>query len=186
MKVALITLAVLLVAAVICYLVLFPENTFITLSRPGGRSVTFSRTSIALESVPDEYPTNGFAQVPSYMAQLRSSRKKRASVIISTTDGQNALLVVRDGGQMVLSVSADRTKPTGEEAKMREFFSKLCMAPIRDYLSDNGGVKDATRTCHYALPDDLQAVANLCISVFTNLFGATDEHGLRFSTHERD
>jgi len=66
---------------------------------------------------------------------------------------------------------------------MLEFFSKLSMAPIRDYLSDNGGAKGATRTCHYALPDDPQAVANLCVSLFTNLFGVTDEHGLRFSTH---
>jgi hypothetical protein len=72
MKVALITLAVLLVAAVVCYVVLFPENTFITLSRPGGRAVTFSRTSVALEPVPEEYPTNGFAQVASHMARRDS------------------------------------------------------------------------------------------------------------------
>src|SRR6266481_2015196 len=127
MKMALITLAVLLVAAVVCYLVLFPANTFIALSRPGGRSVTFSRTSVALEPVPDDYPTNGFAQVPSYMARLRSSRKKHTSVIISTADDQHALLVMRDASQMVLAVSADRTAPTGEEAKMLEFFSKLGM-----------------------------------------------------------
>jgi hypothetical protein len=178
----LITLAVLLVVAVFCYLVLFPANTFITVSRPGGRAVTFSRTSVALEPVPDLYATNGFAQVPSYIARLQHTPKQRASVIIATPDGQHALLVVRDAGQMVLDVSADRTKNNGEEAKMLEFFSKLGMVPMRDYLSDNGGVKDATRTCHYALSNDPQAVARLCILVFTNLFDATDEHGLEFHT----
>jgi hypothetical protein len=182
MKAAVLVFAVLVAVAVIGYLVFFPSNTFITLNRADGRSFTFSRTSVSLEPAPDQYPTNGFAHVASYMTRLQSSPKQRASVIIATPDGQHALLVVRDAGQMVLDVSADRTKNNGEEAKMLEFFSKLGMSPMRDYLSDNGGVKDATRTCHYALSDDPQAVARLCISVFTNLFGATDEHGLQFRT----
>ncbi len=154
MKVALIIFAVLLIVAAICYLTLFPSNTFITFNRPDGRSVTFSRTGMSLSPAPDRYLTNGFAYVASYMSRLQISRKERASIIMATADGQNALLLVRDGGQMVLSVSADRTKPTGEEAKMLEFFSKLNLAPIRDYLSANGGVTNATRTCDYALSGD--------------------------------
>jgi len=55
-------------------------------------------------------------------ADAHSSRRQRASVIIATPDGQHALLVVRDAGQMVLDVSADRTKNNGEEAKMLDFF----------------------------------------------------------------
>jgi hypothetical protein len=182
MKAAVLIFAMLLAVVVVSYLVFFPPDTFITFSRPNGRLVTFSRTSVEFRPAPDQYPTNGLAHVGSYMTRLQSSPKQRASVIIATPDGQHALLVVRDAGQMVLDVSADRTKNNGEEAKMLDFFSKLGIAPMRDYLSDNGGVKDATRTCHYALSDDPQAVARLCISVFTNLFGVADEHGLEFRT----
>src|SRR5947209_1451995 len=140
MKVALIIFTVLVLVAVVCYLLLFPSSTFITFSAPGGKSVTFSRTSVDVRPPPDRYATNGFARMASYMSRLQSSRKLRASVIVATVDGQHALLVMRDSGRTVLSVSADRTMNTGEEAKMLEFFSKLGMTPIRDYLSANGGI----------------------------------------------
>src|SRR5260370_15900452 len=81
MKIALVIFATLLVLAVVCYLAFFPSNTFITFSRPGGRSVTLSRTSVSVRPAPDRYPTNGFAYVPSYMSRLQSSRSPRASVI---------------------------------------------------------------------------------------------------------
>jgi hypothetical protein len=84
---------------------------------------------------------------------------------------------------MVLVVQANRTKRPKEEAKIPEFFLKRGMVPIRDRLSDNGGVNNATRTFHYLLPDDPDTIARLCASVFQDIFQVTDEHGLKFSTH---
>ncbi|MGH7973518.1 MAG: hypothetical protein ACREIC_32785 [Limisphaerales bacterium] len=150
MKTALIIFAVVVLVGGVCYFAVVPQNTFITFSRPGGRSVTFSRTSVSLDPAPDLYPTNGFAHVASYMSRLQSSKKQKSSVIMATPDGQHALLVMRYGGKTVLGVSVDRTKNKGEESGMLQFFSSLGMAPIRDYLSDNGEVKDATRTCDFA------------------------------------
>ena len=182
MKPALIVVAFMILAAVAAYLVLFPASTFITFKTPGGRGMTFSRTSVALEALPDKYPTLGFAQVPSYVSRLRASRKQKASVIMATADGQHALLLMRYDGQVVLSVSEDRTKANGEEDHMVRFFSNLGMTPVRDYLSANGGVPNSERTCEYALPKDAPAISLLCVSTFTNLFGVGDDHGFEFTS----
>ncbi len=181
-KLALMIFAVVLFGAVVCYLAFFPRNTFITFSLLSGRSVTFSPTSVKLEPLPDRYPTNGFAHVKSYLSRLQRSPQRRASVIMATADGQHALLVMRDAGQTLLSVSADTTKNTGEETNMVQFFSERGMRPSRDYLSANGGVPNSERTCEYPLTGSADAAAELCISVFTNLFGATDTNGLEFTT----
>ncbi len=173
--------AAVLFGTVVCYLAFFPRNTFITFTLPSGRSVTFSHISVKLEPVPDGYATNGFAQVKSYMSRLQRSPQRRASVIMATADGRHALLVIRDAGQTLLSVSADTTKNT-EETNMVQFFSERGMRPSRDYLSANGGVPNSERTCDYLLTGSADTTAELCISVFTNLFGVTDDRGLEFTT----
>jgi hypothetical protein len=96
--------------------------------------------------------------------------------------GQHALLLMRYDGRVILSVSADRTKNNGEEARMTQFFSSLGMSPVRDYLSKNGEVPNSERTCEYALANDTNAISELCISTFTNLFDVGDDHGFEFTT----
>jgi hypothetical protein len=117
-----------------------------------------------------------------YVDRLLGSRKEHASIIVATLDGQHAILVMRQAGRTVLHVSADRTKNDGQEAKMRDFFKKRGMIPDRDYGSGNGGVDDATCNLDFQLAEDPKAVARMCVSVFTDLFGVTDQDGLEFTT----
>jgi len=63
-----------------------------------------------------------FLSLLHYRQKARDEKLDGSGGIIATPDGQHALLVVRDAGQMVLDVSADRTKNNGEEAKMLDFF----------------------------------------------------------------
>lgn len=131
---------------------------------------------------PDRFRSDGFLKMESYMERLLRSRKEYASVIAATLDGQHAILVMRQSGRMTISVSADRTRNDGEEAKMRDFFRKLGMTPTRDYRSANGGVEDATCNFEFVLTDDPKSIARSCVAVFTDLFGVTDQQGLEFTT----
>jgi hypothetical protein len=131
---------------------------------------------------PDRVRSGGFSKMESYIVRLLRSRKKFASFIVATQDGQHALLVMRQNGRTVLSVSADRTKNDGEEVKVRDFFTKLGMKPSREYRSANGGVENAICSFEFELADDPKAIARLCVAVFTDLFGVTDQQGLEFTT----
>ena len=131
---------------------------------------------------PDRVRSGGFSRVELYIDRLLRSHREFASVIVATPDGQYALLVIRQAGQTVLSMSAERTKNEGEELRRREFFKRRGMTPAREYSSSNGGVADATRNFEFQLSGDARAVATLCVSVFSELFGVTDQHGLEFTT----
>jgi hypothetical protein len=131
---------------------------------------------------PDRFRSGGFLKMESYIGRLLRSAKKSSSVIVSTLDGQSALLVMRQAGRTTLLVSADRTKNDGQEARMRDFFAKLGMIPNRDYRSANGGVEDATCNLEFVLTDDPKAISRVCVSVFADLFGVSDTQGLEFTT----
>lgn len=133
-----------------------------------------------LPKQPDRVRVGGFFRIESYIDRLLRSRKDFASVIVATTDGQHALLVTRRSDGTVLHVGADRTKSDGEESRTREFFKQLGMAPVREYLAANGGVKDATCNFEFSLTGDAETIARLCVSVFTNLFGVTNQQELEF------
>lgn len=131
---------------------------------------------------PDRVQSGGFLKMESYMDRLLRSHKEYASVIAATLDGQHAILVFRQSGRTTLDISADRTKNDGQEEKVREFFKKLGMTPSSEYRSANGDVEDATCNFEFPLTGDAKDIARLCVSVFTDLFGVTDQHGLEFTT----
>jgi hypothetical protein len=131
---------------------------------------------------PDRVRNDGFLKMESYMDRLVRSRKEHASVIAATMDGQHAILVMRQSNRTMLHISTDRTKNDGQEAKMRDFFTKLGMTPNRDYRSANRGVEDATCNLEFILTDDPKSIAGSCVAVFTDLFGVTDQNGLEFTT----
>lgn len=131
---------------------------------------------------PDRVQSGGFLMMESYMDRLLRSHKEYASVIAATLDGQHAILVFRQSGRTTLDISADRTKNDGQEEKVREFFKKLGMTPSSEDRSANGDVEDATCNFEFPLTGDAKDIARLCVSVFTDLFGVTDQHGLEFTT----
>ena len=135
-----------------------------------------------LPKQPDLVHSGGFSRMESYIDRLLRSPKEFASVIIATPDGEHGLLVMRQAGRTVLCVSANRTKNDGGEARMREFFTRLGMTPVRDYLSANDGVEKATLNLEFQLTGDARTIGRLCVSIFTDLFGTADQHGLEFTT----
>src|SRR5687767_1124619 len=70
MRIALLVCVGVLVAAVIAYFLLFPRNTFISVYRANGGTVTFSRTGVSFEAAPDHYATNGFSHIEPYISRL--------------------------------------------------------------------------------------------------------------------
>ncbi len=165
------------------YFVLFPRRTFITVSTPGGGGLRLSQAGLSIKPPPQTYSTNGLAHVKSYVSRLQTSGKKRSSVIISTLDGQHSMLLIRDAGQTFLSISADRTRQDGQERRITAFFGRLGMITVADRLSSYRNIPDGLHTWHFALPEDGEAVSQLCISIFTDLFEVSDQSGLRFSTN---
>jgi hypothetical protein len=128
-----------------------------------------------------EYLTDGVARVVDYASRL-NAKSDAACVVISTLDRQHALLLIRDAGRTFLSISADRTLHDGAERRLMDFFGRLGMAALRDRLSSNGGVPDATRTWHFPVGGSPGEIANLCAAIFAELFGIPPAQGLRFST----
>jgi hypothetical protein len=185
MKIALLVFAGVIAIAIIAYYFLFPGKSLIIISRPGGGSVTFSRTSVSLDSAPDHYSTNGFDHIEPYISRFLVPSPGFKSLGISTPDGMHALgLHARDGHAEVF-LSVERRSDPGREATIRHFFASLGIRPSQDYLASNGGVPDSTRCLTYPISGSVPEVTTLTKRVLSELCGVSSVEALDFDYREK-
>ena len=178
MKIALLILAGLAVVGLVIYFLAFPPNTFITLSRPGGGSITFSRTSISFDAAPDHYPTNGFDHIEPYVARFLVPSHKFKSLGISTPDGKRALSLRARDGKAEVFLSVEWRQEPEREAAIRSFFKSIGIAPSMDYLAANGGVQGSTRCLEYPIKGSASEVTALTQRILRELCGVTPTEAL--------
>ena len=70
MKIALLIFVGAALAAVVACFLLFPRNGLLMFSSSSGGTVTFSRTGVSFEAVPDHYASNGFDHLVLYISRL--------------------------------------------------------------------------------------------------------------------
>lgn len=181
MKIALLVFIGILVLAIVGYLLLFPRNTYISLSRPGGGTITFSRTGISLEAPPDHYAANGFDQIEPYVSRLLVPTNRFKFLHIFTPDGNRGFGLSERDGVVQASLTVEWRQQAPREAAIRAFFSALGIAPSGDYLSDNGGVPDATRILDYPISGSAGEVTALTKRILQELCGISPTEALNIS-----
>jgi hypothetical protein len=84
MRIALLILCAVIGMAIIAYWSSFPLNSFFIFSRPGGGSMTLSRTGVSFQSAPDHYASNGFDHLQPYIAKLEPVSQCQSSLFAVT------------------------------------------------------------------------------------------------------
>src|SRR5258705_8568062 len=143
MKIALLVFAALIIAAVIAYFLLFPRNTFISVYRPSGGTVTFSRTGVSFEAAPDHYATNGFDHIEPYVASLLVPTNRFKFLHMFTPDGMRGFGLTAKDGVVSAGLTVEWRQEGQREAAIRAFFASLCMTPSPYFPSGNRGGPDA-------------------------------------------
>jgi hypothetical protein len=157
--------------AIAAYFVFFPRNSFIIFPKPGGGSITFSRTSISIDAPPDHYLTNGFEHIGPYISRFLTPSHGFKSLGISTPDGQHALLFTARGGKVEAFFSVEWRQKPEQEAAIRKLFKSLGVTPTEDYLASNGGVPDSTRCLMYPISGNADEVTALTKRILQDLCG---------------
>jgi len=178
MKIALIALLVAIVLAFIAYISLFPSNTFISFSRPGGGALTFSRTGVSVQRPPDHYATDGFSHVDPYISHLLVPTSRFKFLHIFTSDGNRGFGLHARDGVVEASLTVEWQQDPQREATIRSFFSSLGIVPSRDYLASNGGVPDATRILDYPLSGSAVEVTALTKRILQELCSVSPTEAL--------
>jgi hypothetical protein len=178
MKITLLIFLCLIVAAVIAYFVFFPRDTFYTFSKPGGASVTFSRTGISIESAPDRYATNGFDHIQPYVSRLLVPTNRFKFLQIFTPDGNHGFGFTAKDGKVEAGLIVEWRREAPREAAIRAFFNSLGIAPSNDYLADNGGVPNTTRVLDYPITGNTDEVTALTKRILQELCGVSPTEAL--------
>jgi|SRR6266436_2080261 len=181
MKIALLVFVCLVVAAVVAYFLLFPRNTFITLSRPSGGTVTFSRTGVSLEAAPDHYTTNGFAHIEPYVARLLVPTNHFKFLHMFTPDGARGFGFDAKDGVVHAGLTVEWRQDSQRESSIRAFFHSRGIKPSQDYLAGNGGVPDATRFLDYPITGSSAEVTALAKRILQELCGVAPTEALDIS-----
>ncbi len=159
------------VAGAVAYLLLVPANTFIIFRRPGGGTVSFSRTEIEFQGPPDHYTADAFDHIESYVSRLMAPSRKKRFVNIFTPAGDRGFGLYAGDGQ--------------REAAIRAFFGSLGIPPAEDYLAGNGGVPDATRVLAFPLTGNASAIAALTKRILKELCEVSSTEPLDIGYTER-
>ena len=173
-----------LIAGVVWFL-RFPANMLIIVSRPGGSSMTVSRTGVSFDPAPIHYPSNGLSYVAPYIARLLAPTNTFKSLGISTPDGKHALGLHAQAGKAEVFMSADGLQEPKREAAIRSFFKSLGVDPVMDYLADNGGVQGSTRCLEYPLSGMTNDVTALTERMLQELCGVSPTNALDFDYNEK-
>src|SRR2546423_962401 len=143
MKIALLIFVGVIVVAVVAYFLLFPRNRHISFSTPRGGTVTFSRAGLSVQAAPECYHTNGFDHIGPYVSRLLVPTNHFKFLHMFTPDGNRGFGFTARDGVVQAGLTVERQQEPQREAAIRAFFSSLGIAPSRDYLAANGGVRDA-------------------------------------------
>ncbi|MHB8524312.1 MAG: hypothetical protein ACYDH9_26630 [Limisphaerales bacterium] len=181
MRIALLVFVGVIVVAVVAYFLLFPRNRFISLSRPGGGTVTFSHTGVSFEAAPDHYATNGFDHIEPYVSRLLMPTNRFKFLHMFTPDGNRGFGFSAKDGVVQAGLTVEWRQDAQREAVIRAFFSSLGIAASQDYLAGNGGVPDATRILDYPISGSTVKVTTLTKRILQDLCGISPTEALDIS-----
>jgi hypothetical protein len=178
MKTAIIVIISIVVIGLVAYYALFPKNSFITISSKGKGGITFSRTSVKYRPAPDFYPENGFEHLGSYISKLLKYSDEFKLLIISTPEGDKALGLNSKAGIVGVGFTVEWKQDPEEERMIRDYFKRMNIAPHRDYLADNGGIKDSTRVLDYNIQGNEKEITMLVKDVLKKLCDISETEAL--------
>ncbi len=173
------------VAAAATYFLLFPRNSFINIRRPGGGTVTLSRTGVSFQPAPDHFATNGFDHIEPYVSRLLVPTNRFKFLHIFTPDGNRGFGLTARGGLVEAGLTLEWRQEAQREAAIRSFFGSLGVAPSQDYLAGNGGIPDATRILEYPLKGSTAEVTALTKRILQELCGISPDEALNIGYGEK-
>jgi hypothetical protein len=185
MKIALVIFLGVIVVAIAAYYFLFPRSEFIILSRPGGGTVTFSRTGVSFEAAPDHYATNGFDHIEPYVSLLLVPTNHFKFLQMFTPDGARGFGFDAKDGIVYASLTVEWRQEPQREAAIRTFFNSLGIVPSRDNLAGNGGIPDATRMLEYRAAGSPVEVTALTKHILHELCGVSPTKPLNINYREK-
>lgn len=127
--------------------------------------------------------TKGFSKIETYVEGLLRSRSQLSSLIISTTDDKSSVLLVKEGRQTTLHVPIQRGLYPNQEGELRVLCKRLNITPTKEFVSSNREDRDAVNNFEFAVSDDPKSIAELCVQILTQVYGAKADCGLRFINH---
>ena len=149
---------------------------------------------------PDRIETNGLNHVVKYVARLAKSQSGRAYLIIASTDGNKACLILREDGALkilehvhlapssrVVRKSSWRfpdppphpPEPEKEQA-IRDLFAELNIAPDRDDVHEYNGYADAMRDLQYPIGNEIAPATLIIQRLLREVYHIQDSDGLEF------
>ena len=184
-RIALATLIVVAVLAIVAYMRFVPRNTFINFTRSNGGRLTFSRWSIRFDPPPHHYESNGLDHIGPYIEQLLVPSHKFKALSIFTADGQRGFGLSARDGLVQANLTVEWRDDPAKEAAIRAFFRDLGATPSQDYLAGNGGVADATRVLDYPLRGDAHEVTALTQRILSDICGVSPGESLNIEPWEK-
>lgn len=184
MKIMVLILAALAILAMLGFYRSIPRNGYLTIGRPGGGAIVFSRTGISLERPPDHYSVNGSDSIEPYIARLLASSASFKHLSMFTPDGARGFgLNARNGGIEVTFIVDWRNEPEREQA-IRTFFDSQGIDATDDYLAGNGDVDDATRILSYPVSGRSAELTDLSSRILEHLCDVAPSEALHISYSE--
>jgi hypothetical protein len=127
-----------------------------------------------------DYPSQGFRRMRSHVARLRAVGESRANLVVSSLDDLYNLLLFHERRRTCLVIFSRRSDQPKFEQTIVDYFRGRGMIALSDQLTTCDNIPNSLRTWKFCLPDNTEAIVELCTAVFRDIYNITEEQGLRF------
>lgn len=135
--------------------------------------------------IPDpKKEAGGLLAIPSYVARLFASTAGSSGFSVLTADQSAGFAVCRSESDVRLLLSVDLRLQPEQEQQIRGFFAARGIAPVADYLSQNGPFPDSVRQLDYKIPSTPEATSSFCREILVECYRVSDDSGLNFQMYE--
>jgi hypothetical protein len=144
-----------------------------------GISITVAGLFFLIPRQPIRLRTAVYERIPAIVDQVLVSKKPYASLIISSRDGNYAILLSKRDDRVEISLSGSHSDLT-ELTAVREYFHGLGVAPSQDYTTHDDTFDITTTHLAYDLTDVATGPSEVCTHILRNIYSIGPDELFQF------
>jgi hypothetical protein len=129
---------------------------------------------------PTRVARDGYSKFEPMIKRVVGSNKEYSSLIVSAQNGNKAILIMKQNGQIALSVSTD-TEDTKTSNALKSYFETRNITPTEEYQTHDENFGTNTTHFEFSLRGNTADIAKICRDVFNGVFGVENNEPMEFN-----
>ena len=144
-----------------------------------GVAMTVTGLVFLIPKQPLRIPSAAYERLPELVDRVLHSRKPYASMVMSSSEGQYAVLLSKRNERVEISLSSNQSRAADLNA-IRKYFGSLGLEPTEDYETREEKFDITTPHLAYDVTDSDVDPAKICEEIFRTIYSIPSDEPFQF------